>query len=275
MEQQREREADMSFSVDVLRLGRFNVPAWEVFWMEKFDAVSNDGLLPLTLNMVVARDENSVVIINTGPAPEKRKFLSDTWVKLFGKDAGLFIDEDDYVENALASLGIAPADVDYVVVTPFQTYSIGNVNLFSNARFCLSRKGWTELLSPRYKNHPHDTREMCIPRENLDYLLHNAWDRVVLLDDEDTVVEGIDTFWTGVHHRASLAVKIDSSKGKVIASDSFFYYENITERWPIGINESMYEALDAYERIAAEADIIIPLYDPRVFENHPNGKVAE
>jgi len=239
----------MSFSVDVLRLGRFNVPAWEVFWMEKFDAVSNDGLLPLTLNMVVARDENSVVIINTGPAPEKRKFLSDTWVKLFGKDAGLFIDEDEYVENALASLGIAPAEVDYVVVTPFQTYSIGNVNLFSNARFCLSRKGWTELLS--------------------------AWDRVVLLDDEDTVVEGIDTFWTGVHHRASLAVKIDSSKGKVIASDSFFYYENITERWPIGINESMYEALDAYERIAAEADIIIPLYDPRVFENHPNGKVAE
>lgn len=265
----------MSFRVDVLCLGRFKVPAWEVFWMEKFNAVENEGLLPLTLNMVVARDGEHTVVLNTGPSPDKRQFLSDTWVKLFGDEAGLFIDESEYPLNALASIGVKPEDVDHVIVTPFQTYSIGNINMFSNAKICLSRKGWTELMAPRYKNHPHDMREMCIPRENLEYLLFDAWDRVVLLEDEDSPVDGISTFWSGVHHRASVGVKIESTAGSVIASDSFFYYENVEERWPIGINESMYEALDAYERVAEEADIVIPLYDPRVYERHPSGRVAE
>ena len=265
----------MSFKVDVLQLGRFKVPAWEVFWMEKFNAVENDGLLPLTLNMVVARDGKHTVLINTGPAPDKRQFLSDTWISLFGDEAGLYIDEDEYPENALASIGVKPEDVDYIIVTPFQTYSIGNINMFSNAKICLSRRGWTELMAPKYKNHPHDNRDLCIPRENLEYILFDAWDRLVLLEDEDEPLEGISTFWSGVHHRASVSVKIESTRGSVIASDSFFYYENVEERWPIGINESMYEALDSYQRVSDEADIIIPLYDPRVYERHPGGRVAD
>ena len=57
----------------------------------------------------------------------------------------------------------------------------------------------------------------------------------------------------------------------VIASDCFFRYENITENRPLGINESMEETLTAYERIRAEADILIPLYDGRVLERHPQG----
>jgi hypothetical protein len=36
----------------------------------------------------------------------------------------------------------------------------------------------------------------------------------------------------------------------------------------------MSEALTAYDRIAREADILIPLYDPAVFDRHPGGRIA-
>lgn len=264
----------MKFKVNVLRLGRFQVPNWEVFWMSKFNTAENSEPLPLTLNMVVIQGGGKVAIVNTGPSRDMIPVLDATWQRLFGPDAGLHVDESEYPENALASIGLAPDDVDYVFVTPFQTYSVGNINMFKNAQICLSKKGWISLMAPKWKNHPHDQRQGCIPDENLRYIMFEAWDRLRLLEDEDTVMEGLDVFWSGVHHRASVCVKVDSTAGTVITSDSFFYEENVKQMWPIGINESMEEALTCYARVNKEADVIIPLYDPKIYDTYPGGVVA-
>ena len=69
-------------------------------------------------------------------------------------------------------------------------------------------------------------------------------------------------------------VKIQTEQGVLIAGDAFMRLGNIERRHPIGINESMEEALTAYDRIAREADIIVPLYDPAVWERHPGGRIA-
>jgi hypothetical protein len=61
-----------------------------------------------------------------------------------------------------------------------------------------------------------------------------------------------------------MAYVIDSAKGRVLASDSFFKYENVEKMIPLGIMESLEECMQAYERIVKEADILLPLYDPRV-----------
>ena len=94
------------------------------------------------------------------------------------------------------------------------------------------------------------------------------------MKDEQNIFPGIDVFWTGVHHRSSVAVKVNTKSGIVIFSDCFFRYEHITEHRLLGINESMYEALEAYARIREEADILVPMYDPRVFEDHQQGKIG-
>jgi hypothetical protein len=60
----------------------------------------------------------------------------------------------------------------------------------------------------------------------------------------------------------------------VIFSDCMFRYEHITQGRLLGINENMYEALEAYERIRREADILVPMYDPRVLEKHPGGRIG-
>ena len=46
------------------------------------------------------------------------------------------------------------------------------------------------------------------------------------------------------------------------------------QRVPIGINENMYEALACYERVERDAQIILPLYDPKNLERFPGGVVS-
>ena len=85
---------------------------------------------------------------------------------------------------------------------------------------------------------------------------------------------GLRTWWAGTHHRASMAVEVDTPAGVVVASDAFFYRENVTGSRPLGIGESMAEGLACYERVRRVADHVVPLTDPRLLELYPDGVVA-
>lgn len=112
------------------------------------------------------------------------------------------------------------------------------------------------------------------PPEVLRYLVIDAWERVHLLDDEDDIAPGLRAWWAGTHHRASMAVEVDTDRGVVVASDAFFYYANVEDGRMLGITENMYEGLATYERARNAADHIVPLYDPRVFDRYPGGVIA-
>ncbi|HET7567534.1 MAG TPA: hypothetical protein VFJ91_06045, partial [Gaiellaceae bacterium] len=133
-------------------------------------------------------------------------------------------------------------------------------------------RGWVHYHTTHA--HPHDNRWTSIAREELVYLVTDAWERVRLLEDEDEVVPGLRTWWSGVHHRASMVVEVDTADGVVAISDSFFSYENVEDGRLLGINESMVEALRANERVLKTAKHVVPLYDPKVFERHPGGIVV-
>ncbi len=108
----------------------------------------------------------------------------------------------------------------------------------------------------------------------LAYLEIEAPEKVRLLGDEDEVVPGVQCFWTGVHHRSSMAYSIETARGRVIVTDAAFHYGNLEQLHPLGILESMEECHVAYQRIRREAAITIPLYDPEALRRHPGGRVA-
>jgi hypothetical protein len=180
--------------------------------------------------------------------------------------------EEWLIINQLRRIGVKPDDVTHIILTPLQLYTTSNVDRFPNAQICLSKKGW--LFFNVTHNHPHDLRWHYIPKHVFTYMTVDAWDRVRLLEDEDCVVPGIRTWWAGSHHRATIAVEIDSTVGKVVASDAFFNYKNVEENHPIGISENIYESIAAHKRAKDVADHIIPLYDPLVFEKYSDGIVA-
>lgn len=257
----------MSFEVQVLKMGECEVAGPEVYWMSHWH-----DWVRLCFWMVVMRGEGKTIIINTGP-PDDLTELNERWGGAFGERGKLVRTESERPLNALLSLGIRPEEVDYVLVTPLQIYATANIQLFKNAQVCISRRGWIEDFQEE-KFPMHVPKRFRLSDETLDYLLADGSERLRLLEDEDEVLPGLRSFWTGTHHRSSLCYVAETARGRVGVSDCMFKYDNLEELKPLGIQESMEEFYDACRRIRAETDIFIPLYEPDVLKRHPGGKVA-
>ena len=105
---------------------------------------------------------------------------------------------------------------------------------------------------------------MAVPDRLLRHLVIDAWaeQRVYLLADEEILLPGLRAAWVGTHHRSSLAVFVDTPSGAVGFSDTIFYYANVEHHHPLGIQESMAECRNAYDRLRREADHLVSPYDP-------------
>ncbi len=257
----------MNFSVNFLPTAQIDVPFPEVYWMEGFGEWTT-----LQFQMGVLRDGKHTVLINTGFPPDITA-LAAGWKEFLGDRAVLTRPPEWETRTALRGLGVEPEEVTHVIVTPIQLYATGNLHLFPNARMCFSRKGWIEdIIAPLYPHHV--PRQGCISDEHLNWLMGENHHQLLLMADEHDLLPGIRCRWVGTHHRSSIAVEIDTVKGKVIASDCAFHYANVEESRPLGIAESIIEAHAAYEYIRREADHFIPIYDPAVQERYPEGVVA-
>ncbi|WP_062347152.1 hypothetical protein [Herbidospora yilanensis] len=254
------------YSVRLLHLGDGDVPGPEVYWMSDWDR-----WYTLAFQAFLIQGEGVTALVGTGPAEDLGP-MNEGWAAFLGERAAMRREPGMWLPDQLAALGIAPADVTHVLLTPLQLYTTPNVPLFPNAEICLTERGWTHF--HRTKKHPHDNRWTSLPPEVLSYLTHDAWDRVRLLADEDEVVPGIRTWWTGSHHRASMAVEIDTSAGVVTVTDAYFTRRNLETDQPIGICENIYEALAAHERIRRVSDIPLTLYDADQLTLYPDGVVA-
>lgn len=255
----------MTFTVRSFRVGETEVPGPEVFWMSEWGR-----WLPLWLQVVVIRGPGLIALVNTGPPADLRP-INDLWGRLDPR-ATLRRELGEDMAGVLAAAEIAPAEVTHVLLTPLQLYTTGNLRLFDRAQICLSRRGWVHLHTSH--DHPHDRRWSTFSREHLVHLVTDGWQQVRLLEDEDEIAPGLRTWWAGVHHRASIVVEVDTAVGPVAISDTFFYYENVEDDRPLGIGESLEEALVVYHRVRRTARHTVPLYDPKVFERYPRGVIT-
>jgi len=160
-----------------------------------------------------------------------------------------------------------------VLVTPLQAYATANIHMFRRATIGISRRGWIEDFQAPYY-HLHVPRHLRVPPDVNQYVQNEGWEKVRLLADEEEIQPGLRVFWAGVHHRSSMAIAIDTEKGTVIITDSFFKYGNIESGRYLGVMESMMEADVTWGRIRKEADIFASIYDPEVFVRHPGGILA-
>ena len=258
----------MSYSVKAFNAGTFWVPGPEVYWMERWGTREEMNII-----IYLVRGGGHNILINTGP-PQDLTVLNKAWGDFFGFPEAQIVRTDEQLpQNILRSQGLKPEDITKVLVTPLQTYATANIHLFQNAEICISRKGWIEDFQAPYY-HLHVPRHLRIPPEVNHYLQNEGWEKVRLLPDEAEILPGLRTFWAGVHHRSSLAVSIDTSKGRVVITDSFFKYGNLERGQYLGVIESMMEADATWARIRKEADIAASIYDPEVFVRHPGGVLA-
>lgn len=222
--------------------------------------------------MIVIRGLGKTLIVNPG-LPDDLSEMNGVWAELGGERCRVRRTEDERTEAVLESIGVAPGVVDFVLLTPFKVYAAGNLDLFPGATVCLSQRGWIEqYLARRCPRAEPDALALAGPI--FERLQSGAINPMRLLRDEDEILPGIRAFHVGVRDLSSMAYVVNTARGAVVLSDCCFKYENIDQLQPIGIAESLEDCLNAYARIRAEGEVVVPLYDPAVLERFPDGRIA-
>ena len=257
------------YSIRLIKVGQAEVRGPEAFWMARWDE-----WVTLVFYIVLIRGQGRTVVVGAGP-PDDLSAINRVWGAYLGDDRGqLRVAAEERLPGALERCGVAPADVDTVLLTPFAAYTTGGLHRFPNARIAVSRRGFTSFIAPTGRENQTAERETRIPSDQLARLVTDWWPRVTLLEDDDEIAPGIRVFHTGVHDRGSLAVAVETQRGTVVYSDSAYHNANVEQRCPIGIAYDLDEAYRSYDRIDAAADLFLAGFDPAHLTRFPDGVVA-
>lgn len=259
-----------TYKITALAMGETRVPAAEVFWMTQLT-----GWLPLTFWAFLVEGAGRRALVNTGfPTGHSFKRLHDHWTgwarAATGEDGHVpVVRPEQRIDAALRARGLGVEEITDVFVTPLTSYATGGLDLFPAARIHLSRRGWIDFHAPDPAV-PQLPRDIVFPPEVLRHLVFDAAQRIHLLPDETSEpLPGVRAWFCGGHHRSSMCFVIPTKAGRVAITDAIFHYRNYTERIPLGLSESVEEHHRLYARLAAECDLVLPLYDPAVAQCHP------
>lgn len=201
----------------------------------------------------VARSESSVVLVDTGFAPQ------------VGRARGRVLDAD--VVESLDGLGIRPSDVESILVTHFHYDHIGNLPLFPDATVYCSRaefEFWTSPLARRrvYRAAVEDHELAYVER------LH-AQGRLRLLDHGDDGGLPIQPVPLPGHTAGQLGALVATPSGDVLlTSDAVHFFDELRDDEVFRI----FSNLDAFltsldvirERERTSAALVVPGHDPDV-----------
>ena len=106
-------------------------------------------------------------------------------------------------------------------------------------------------------------------------MVGEANDRLILIDDHQEVLPGIDMFWTGGHTRGHQAIRVKTDEGTCLFPvDNVPFYRNIDLDVPIGTPSNLSEAYDALKMAKEEPGVVIVPHDPKLTDKFPNGEIA-
>ena len=138
------------------------------------------------------------VIVDTGGVPaDGKKFMP------------YFQEPGQRIEEALAILGVDPAEINIVINTHFHWDHMSNNHLFVNARHYVQRAEYQYALAPI------PTDEWSFDKSKLIAIKWN------LLDGDEQIADGLYGMWVGGHTPGSMCVIVDTEKGKAALTSDF------------------------------------------------------
>jgi glyoxylase-like metal-dependent hydrolase (beta-lactamase superfamily II) len=169
----------------------------------------------------------------------------------------------------LDRLGVAPGDVDHVVLTHMHFDHIGNIGLFPRATFILARSEyafWTGPLASR----PH-IGVAGLPHEIAAVTQLEQAGRLRFVEGDEEIFPGMTVMPRRGHTPGQLLTSISTGRGRVVlASDASHLYEEMEGDLPFWLFvdlEGMYRTLDLLRDLQARDDtVVVPGHDPAVLE---------
>jgi glyoxylase-like metal-dependent hydrolase (beta-lactamase superfamily II) len=258
----------VTFSVQALHVGSVCVPGTTVFWRRNYGE-----WLDLNLYAFLLERPGCRVLVDAGMTSNIDE-INEVLRTGVGERCGYRVEPGQDVVSVLAGHGVAPDDVDYLVLTHLHHDHVGALHLLPRARIVVNRREWLGVVAPE---HPELAPRIAgPPPETLVHLVFEAWPRVTLVGDEEEILPGLRVVRLGAHSVGSQAVLVDTRKGTVLLTgDVALVYENLERRIAPGASEDLREAYDALSWIASQdAAIVVPGHDPLLLDRFPGGRIA-
>lgn len=171
----------------------------------------------------------------------------------------------------LASLNIAPEDVDTVIVTHLHYDHAGNLDKFPAARFVLQDE---EMRYATGRDMKHALIRLPFELSDVQTMLaHNYAERVDFVNGREVIAPGVEVHLVPGHSRGLQCVTVETARGRLcLASDAAHFYGNIRYGSPFPITVDVAATLHGHDRVAELAgvsDLLIPGHDPLVGEIYP------
>ncbi|MGJ4899604.1 MULTISPECIES: N-acyl homoserine lactonase family protein [unclassified Bradyrhizobium] len=173
--------------------------------------------------------------------------------------------------DALASFGVAAADIRDIIVTHLHYDHAGNLDRFPNARFHLQER---EMAYATGRCMCNGMLRYPFTVEHVTTMVRHVYgERVTFHNGDGEVAPGVTVHRVGGHSDGLQVVRVDTARGPVVlASDAAHYYANLQRRspFPIVLNiGDMIQGWEIIERLAGHPDRFIPGHDPLVTELYP------
>ena len=249
------------YTVDILNNGEWVAPGTVIY----LHAFSRHDPVKIVQNFCLVRGGGRAILIDTG-IDNLESYLTEEQV-------GHFVSAPSRTtEELLREVGVAPEDVDTLILTHLHFDHYMNAHLFPNARIILNRRDWLYVLMPENKRY---APRVGFPREVFGWLANEAWERLELVDGEVEVLPGIRVIWTGGHSPGHQIVTVETAQGTVvIPGDEIYMYENLEADIPIGYYYDFENVVSAMDLIREMDGIVLPTHDPKVHERHPSSRIG-
>ncbi|MBU2551089.1 MAG: N-acyl homoserine lactonase family protein [Proteobacteria bacterium] len=154
-------------------------------------------------------------------------------------------------EEALASVGLKPEDVDIVIQTHLHNDHCENTYKCKNARIIVQKAEYEFALNP----HPIDHRYFPELLEGLN---------LEIIEGDREIAPGIRVMLTPGHTPGGQSVIVDTRAGKALITGFCANDKNFPASAPVvapGVHLDAVEALESAQRAKAAADLLLPLHD--------------
>lgn len=182
------------------------------------------------------------------------KILVDTGLEQFlvppgvAEELGLRVQE---FEEALASVGLKPEEIDIIIHTHLHNDHCENDAKCRNARVYVQKAEYEFFTNP----HPVDHRYFPDLLDEVE---------VVLVEGDQEIVPGISVLLTPGHTPGGQSVVVNTRAGKAIITGFCCNDQNFPASGPCvppGVHLNLIQAYESIHRVRALADILIPLHD--------------
>ena len=193
-----------------------------------------------------------LAVVDTG-------FLIDIYNKNYKDEFELIGDPVEEYKKFFKNHDFKFEDVTHIILTHMHWDHCENNHLFPNAKIYVQRKEVQTSAAPVYP--------LYYLREDVIRLLATEFNRVVMLDGDYEIADGLKVVLAGGHSLGSQMVYVNTSEGlAIMTGDILNVYENLDHPSVKEVDLSAW--VYAVNKVKKDADIVLPNHDLKVIEKY-------